>query len=151
VLPTQAPLAPGVVHPGHSLEPQLAHSEQLTIGVPVHPGVTWKVFGGSGTLKLAALQQICPVQSLLVSQVCGQVAAQSPSQQIAVVPEHSDEVVHAVGQGWYAGFKQRPGALRVGSSFPTDAQQTSPAPVLQVLLDVQLLGHSSAGKQIGVL
>jgi hypothetical protein len=47
------------------MQPVPWHCEQLVkFGVPVQDG-TWKICGAGGSSWDAALQQICPVQSLL--------------------------------------------------------------------------------------
>jgi hypothetical protein len=83
----------------------------------------------------------------------GHVAAHRPSQQSASsgVPAQSAEVAHAFGHGWKAGFRQRPAALRAGSTVSTVVQQTSPFVVLHCESAVHDAGHSSSAVQIGCL
>jgi hypothetical protein len=65
--------------------------------VQVGPAV--KVLVAGGRRVIADLQQICPGQSLLVSQCCvRQVAEQIPSQQSGVVPPQSEDWAHGCGQ-----------------------------------------------------
>jgi hypothetical protein len=55
---------------------------------------TWNLSGALGAFAVAALQQICPVQSELSLQLLGQLAAQTPWQQMApaVFPLQSADV-----------------------------------------------------------
>ncbi len=62
----------------------------------------------------------------------------------------SAEVVHAVGQGSYVGFKQTPLALRLGSTVFADVQQISPCVVSHSLLLPHALGQRLAAVQKGV-
>jgi hypothetical protein len=62
----------------------------------------------------------------------------------------SAEVVHAVGQGSYVGFKQTPLALKLGSTVFADVQQISPLVVSQSVLVPHAFGQRLAGVQNGV-
>jgi hypothetical protein len=99
------------------------------------------------------LQQIWPVQSLLCSQLLGQVAEQNPLQQMGEVldPAQSRDVLHAFGHVVVVGFRQMPLGARSGSSLPAAVQQISPPAVLQSVSAEQPVGQSSACVQIGVL
>ena len=135
------------------MQPLAWHCEQLEkFAVPVQDG-TWKICGGGGSSCAGALQQICPVQSLLCWQLLGHVAAQNPPQQsgVVAVPLQSDDWVHALGHGAEVGFRQRPCALRLVSRAATDVQQISPLAVLQPVSEVHAVGQSLAPVQMGVL
>jgi hypothetical protein len=114
----------------------------------VHDGATLNACGGTKFAAPPVLQQICPLQSLSSLHAFGQVAEHVPLQQIAAVVGQSDEVEHDFGHGSYAGFKQRPAALRLGSIVFTEVQHTSPLLVAQSLLVLHAFGHSFAGTQI---
>ena len=124
----------------------------MKAAVPVQ-AETWKSAGAGGRSDAGDLQQICPVQSLLCSQLFGQVAEQTPLQQIGDVaePEQSEDVVHAFGHVADDGLRQMPLVLRFGSTALAEVQQISPAAVSQFASDVQPVGHSFACVQSGVL
>jgi hypothetical protein len=89
------------------------------------------------------------LQSLSCAHELGQVAAQRPLQQSAAEGElQSDDVVQAVGQGVYWGFRHSPVAERLGSTFWTVVQQISPSAVLQSVLVVHVVGQSLEGRQM---
>jgi hypothetical protein len=100
------------------------------------------------------LQQICPSQSLLWLHDFGHEELQMPSQQMGFAASQSVDWLHTFGQKLapscpvYVGFRHRPGTLRLGSSLPTDVQQTSPFVVLQSLLDEHDFGHTFAAVQM---
>jgi hypothetical protein len=83
--------------------------------------------------------------------VVAQVAEQRPLQQIGLpgVWTHSAEDVHALGHAWKVGFRQRPDALRLGSTACTVVQQSSPSSVLHCESAVHAAGHCSASVQMG--
>jgi hypothetical protein len=99
------------------------------------------------------LQQICPGQSLLWPQLLGQLAAQSPWQQIGVVAEllQSAEDVHCLGHAVIDGLRHTPCKARPGSRTAADVQQASPLAVLQSASVEHPVGHSLAAVQMEVL
>jgi hypothetical protein len=155
-VPEQYPAPASTPHPGQRqplpLFRHCAHEEYK--GVPEQAGATLKTCGGAPRLvEVGSLQQILPVQSLLCWHAFGHVAEQIPSQQIGVVPleVQSADVLHAFKQGSVAGFKQRPLALRLGSSASTDVQQISPWLLLHSVSDAHDFGHLLAGVQMPCL
>jgi hypothetical protein len=144
------PLVIGV-QPGQRLAHDEPHDAHVRAGVPWHDGDTLNSCGGIGKPARSTLQQICPVQSLSSLHDFGHELAHTPSQQSWPVLLQSAEVVHAFGQGSFAGLRHRPVTLRFGSTVFADVQQTSPDVVSQSLLVPQLFGQRLAGVQIGVL
>jgi hypothetical protein len=117
---------------------------------------TWNFSGGPGASDAGDLQQIWPVQSVLSLQLFGQLAAQTPWQQMAAVVDRlqSDDVVHAFGHWVIApaelvavGLRQMP-LLRLGSMRLAVVQQRAPDVVSQSFDDWQGLGHWSAVVQM---
>jgi hypothetical protein len=117
---------------------------------------TWNFSGAPGASDAGDLQQICPVQSELSLQLLGQLAAQTPWQQMAAVnePLQSDDVVHDLGHWVIApvvdvdsGLRQMP-LLRLGSIRFAVVQQSAPDVVSQSLEVAQALGHWSAVVQM---
>ncbi len=92
------------------------------------------------------------VQSLSELHLCGQLAAQTPPQQMGddAVPAQSESVVHAVGQAVACRQSDCAPAASEASSLPALAQQTSPAAVSHCELLVHVAGQSLAGVQMGV-
>jgi hypothetical protein len=128
-------------------------AHEVYVGVPEQLGAALKTCGGAPRLvEVGSLQQICALQSLLCWHCFAQVAAQSPLQQSGAEGESqlADES-HCFGHGSAAGFKQRPVALRLGSSLPTEVQQISPWRLLQSPSAVQDFGHLLAGVQMPLL
>jgi hypothetical protein len=127
-------------------------AHDVKTGVPAQDGV-WKSVGGGGRSVAGDLQQICPVQSLLCSQLFGHVAEQRPLQQMGDVaePAQSDDVLHALGQAVDDGFRQMPLVFRFGSRALAVVQQIAPPAVSQSVSVEHPVGHSSAGVQIAVL
>jgi hypothetical protein len=151
-VPWHVPVPASVPQPGHA-QPLDWHSAHVVkSAVPVQ-AETWKSAGAGGRSVAGDLQQICPVQSLLCSQLLAQVAAQSPLQQIGDVrePAQSEDVVHALGQVVDDGLRQMPLVLRFGSRLVAEVQQISPPAVLQSVSALQPVGHSFAGVQIDCL
>jgi hypothetical protein len=125
-------------------------AHEVYVGVPEQLGAALKMCGGAPKLaEVGNLQQIWWSQSLLCWHCFVQVAAQSPLQHRGAVGESqlADES-HFFGQGSVVGFKQRPVALRLGSSLPTEVQQISPCRLLQSPSAVQDFGHLLAGVQM---
>jgi hypothetical protein len=111
-----------------------------------------KIRVGAGMFTCADLQQICWSQSELVWQVFWQEVEQIPLQQISLAAVlQSVDCEQSLGQALYAGFRQRPLAVIVGSTSAMVVQQTSPVVVLQSLLVAQVFGHSEGGRQNGWL
>jgi hypothetical protein len=151
-VPWHVPVPASVPQPGHA-QPLDWHSAHVVkSAVPVQ-AATWKSAGAGGRSDAGDLQQICPVQSLLCSQLLAQVAAQSPLQQIGDVsePAQSEDVVHALGQVADDGLRQMPLVLRFGSRLLAEVQQISPPAVLQSVSPLHPVGHSFAGVQSGCL
>jgi hypothetical protein len=97
------------------------------------------------------LQQICSKQSLSCVHVMAQVAAQRPLQQVGVAssPAHCDDETQVFGQGCTAGSRQRPVALRLGSTAWTVVQQISPRFASHCASRVQAAGQALVSVQIG--
>jgi len=75
----------------------------------------------------------------------GHVFEQMPLQQSWLVEAQSESPLgHAFGHGAYCGFKQRPGAVMLGSTLLAVVQHTSPFVVLHVELVEHDFGHSLA-------
>jgi len=142
---------PCVVHPAQLqalVEPQSAHVAD--VGVPTQLLPALKMCGAGGMFSDVAQQmRFAPTeQSLSVEHALGQLDEQIPPQQSSPVSAQSLEVVHAFGHDAYCGLRQSPGTLTLGPTAWTVWQHTSPWAVLQSLLDVQLFGHSVAGRQM---
>jgi hypothetical protein len=127
-------------------------AHDVAVGVPVQVRVASKTTGAGGRSCEGALQQICPLQSLLLVQLLGQLAAQSPWQQIGVAddPAQSAEDAHCFGHAVIEGFRQTPVVARPGSSRAAEVQQASPLAVLQSASVEQPVGQSLAAVQMGV-
>jgi hypothetical protein len=128
-------------------------AQDVAVGVPVQVRVASKTTGGGGKSCAGDLQQICPSQSLLVLQVLGQLAAQSPWQQIGVVidPLQSAEDAHCLGHARIDGLRHTPGEARPGSSTAADVQHASPLAVSQSVSVEHPVGQSLAAVQMGVV
>jgi hypothetical protein len=122
------------------------------VGVPLQVRVASKTTGAGGRSCEGALQQICPLQSLLLVQVLGQFAAQRPLQQIGVPddPAQSAEDEHCFGHAVIEGLRHTPVVARPGSSTAAEVQQASPLAVLQSESEEHPVGQSLAAVHMGV-
>jgi hypothetical protein len=128
-------------------------AQDVAVGVPAQVRVASKTTGGGGKSCTGDLQQISPLQSLLWVQVLGQLAAQSPWQQIGVVddPLQSADDIHSLGHAVIDGLRHTPCEPSPGSSTDAEVQQASPFAVLQSASLEQPVGQSLAAVQMGVL
>jgi hypothetical protein len=154
-VPRQAPAIADELHPGQLHAPwsdkHCAHV--VIVGVPMHVGAAWKRCGAGGMISARFGQQSWPEHWLLSVQVLGQLAAQSPWQQMGVddVERQSADVVHALGQAVIDGLTHTPETPSAGSSLGAEVQQTSPFAVLQSVSAEHWVGQSLAAVQMGVL
>ena len=143
---------PCVEHPAQlrqlEVAPQVAHD--VAVGVPTQLLPALKMCGGAGRFSDVAQQiRFAPTeQSLSVVHDFGQVDWQIPPQQSSPVSAQSADELHAFGHAAYAGLRQSPGALTLGSRARTVWQHTSPSLVLQSVVALQVFGHSVAGRQM---
>jgi hypothetical protein len=154
-VPTQAPVPPSALQPGQLQEPvsDMHCAQDVSVGVPVQVRVASKTRGAGGKSCAGDLQQICPLQSLLWLQLLGQLAAQSPWQQMGDVvdPLQSAEDAHCLGHAVMDGLRHTPWTARPGSSTAAEEQQASPLAVSQSASVEHPVGQSLAAVQMGVL